>query len=507
MEFLGSMGQWALGSTGCDFFTTNFLNGTNTKICSELSPRLSSSASIIFPRNQLFENATQRWQEWQEPKFTVVVVVQTESDVQETVKFAGTHDIPFLAYSGGHGAIDSLGSMDHGIQIRMTEMKSVSIAPDGESATIGGGILSKDLVDTLWRSNKQTLTGCCECVSLIGPLLGGGHGFLQGYHGLIGDSMISARVVLADGSVVVASEDSYPDLFWGLRGAGHNFGIVTEVKHKLYDVPPNDKWATKSYIFTGDKVEEVFEASNTLMDDQPPSLLSFSFFAWLPAVDPNAPVIFSFVLYHGPEQELNDFSAPFDKISSPVPVDAKLVDYTQLASLTGNGYDGLACGHGSVSLRFPIGTTRYNIKAQRAAYDKFAQVTTEIPALNGSLFLFEGYSTQGVKAVPEKSTAFPHRQDNLLIAPVMVYQPNATLDPIAIQAGKDIRNIIFEGEGSSEFHAYVNYAHGDETLQEMYGYEDWRQEKLRELKFLYDPEGRFSFYAPVRPARSSRQEL
>ncbi|KAH7403724.1 hypothetical protein BKA64DRAFT_777384 [Cadophora sp. MPI-SDFR-AT-0126] len=413
-------------------------------------------ASIIFPCNHLFENVTQRWQSWEAPKFTAVIVVQTESDVQETVKFTRMHDIPFLAYSGGHGAIESLGGMDHGIQIRMTDMKSVSIAPDGEN-----------LVDTLWAKQKQTLTGCCECVSLIGPLLGGGHGFLQGCHGLIRDSLISAHVVLANGSVVLASEDSHLDLFWGLRGAGHNFGIVTEVKHKLYDVPPNDKWATKSYIFTGEKVEEVFEASNTLMINQPPSLLAF---AWLSEVDPNAPVIFSFVLCHGPEPELDKFSALFDKFLSPVPVDSKLVDYPQL----GNGYDGLACGHGSVSLRFPIGAKAYNHKAQRAAYDKFAQVTSEIPALNGSFFLFEGYSTQGVKAVPEKSTAFPHRQDNLLIAPVIVYQPNATLDPIAIQAGKDIRNIIFEGERSSEFHTYVDYAHGDETLEEMYGYEEWR---------------------------------
>ena len=120
-------------------------------------------------------------------------------------------------------------------------------------------------------------------------------------------------------------------------------------------------------------------------------------------------------MYHGSQQELNGFSPPFDEILSPVPVDARVVDFTELASLTGNGYDGLACGHGSVSQRFPIRTSRYNVKAQRDAYDKFAEVTSEIPALNGSSFLFEGYSTQGVKDVPDESTAFPHRQDNLLM--------------------------------------------------------------------------------------------
>lgn len=78
-----------------------------------------------------------------------------------------------------------------------------------------------------------------------------------------------------------------------------------------------------------------------------------------------------------------------------------------------------------------------------------------------------------------------------------MYTPNATLDPIAIKFGKDVRKILHGADGSSELHAYVNYAHGDETLQEMYGYEDWRQRKLKALKREYDPHGKFSFYAPL----------
>lgn len=82
-------------------------------------------------------------------------------------------------------------------------------------------------------------------------------------------------------------------------------------------------------------------------------------------------------------------------------------------------------------------------------------------------------------------------------SPVMVYAPNSTLDPIAIQAGQDIRQILYEAEGTGEMHAYVNYAHGDESLEEMYGYEKWRLKKLRELKSVHDPEGKFGFYAPI----------
>lgn len=86
-----------------------------------------------------------------------------------------------------------------------------------------------------------------------------------------------------------------------------------------------------------------------------------------------------------------------------------------ISSLTGNGYDGLACGHGSVSLRFPIDVESYDVQAQRDVYEKFKEITIQEPALNGSFFLFEGYPVKGVQDVPVESTAFPHRADNLLM--------------------------------------------------------------------------------------------
>jgi hypothetical protein len=81
---------------------------------------------------------------------------------------------------------------------------------------------------------------------------------------------------------------------------------------------------------------------------------------------------------------------------------------------------------------------------------------------------------------------------------VLVYAPNATLDTIASEAGKEIRQILHDASGSSELHAYVNYAYGDETVEEIYGYEDWRQKKLKALKTEYDGQQRFNFYAPVK---------
>ena len=71
------------------------------------------------------------------------------------------------------------------------------------------------------------------------------------------------------------------------------------------------------------------------------------------------------------------------------------------------------------------------------------------------------------------------------------------MDEKAAKLGNDLRQILYEGSGRSELHTYVNYAYGDESLQNMYGYEEWRQERLLSLKNKYDPDRKFSFYSPI----------
>jgi hypothetical protein len=87
------------------------------------------------------------------------------------IKFANRTNVPFLAHNTGHGAMTTLGRMDHGISISLRQLLGVSRAADGVSATIGDGNSSKVVTDTLWALGKQPVTGTCECVSYLGPLL------------------------------------------------------------------------------------------------------------------------------------------------------------------------------------------------------------------------------------------------------------------------------------------------------------------------------------------------
>lgn len=119
----------------------------------------------------------------------------------------------------------------------------------------------------------------------MGAGLGGGHGRYDGFYGMVIDNLLSLNVVLANGHAVTVSNTSHPDLWWGMRGAGHNFGIVTSFNIKVYDRTV-DTWFYVTYLFTQDKLEDVFEAANQMMGNgtQRKELMNYFVYGWVPAV-------------------------------------------------------------------------------------------------------------------------------------------------------------------------------------------------------------------------------
>ena len=117
-------------------------------------------------------------------------------------------------------------------------------------------------------------------------MLGGGHGFLQGEYGLMADQLIDARLVLANGTVVKASRDSNADLYWALTGAGHNFGIITELKYRIYDLRGHESWSYEILTFRGDQIEAAFAVINDIAVTQPAEAVHLGFLARKPEIDP-----------------------------------------------------------------------------------------------------------------------------------------------------------------------------------------------------------------------------
>jgi hypothetical protein len=121
-----------------------------------LSLLLSTRAQVHLPGSVGFNTSTDRWNINSTPTYEVIVEVATEADVQATVQWANNASLPFLAISGGHGVVQSLNRFEGGVGIWMRGMRDVKVLEDGETARIEGGVLSGELVHSLWEEGKMT---------------------------------------------------------------------------------------------------------------------------------------------------------------------------------------------------------------------------------------------------------------------------------------------------------------------------------------------------------------
>lgn len=373
-------------------------------------------------------------------------------------------------------------------------MLGVEVAGNGSEAIIQGGMRSGEIVRTLWDQGKLTVTGGCDCTGFTSPMLGGGHGWLQGRYGLLTDNLLSARVILQNGTAITVSEIDHHDLFWALRGAGHNFGIVTSTRYRIYDrVPDQDGFATAAYTFTQDKLEDVFAVANTWLKEKkrPVELTHYATIAINSAVD-SKPVVLFLVYWQGSTIPAV-YTDPLDALN-PFNVTKKHVDLPDASKDTGSSFDGPACAKGVSHQTYPVNLYEWNLKNLREVLDIYAKLPA---ALSNSVMLLEGFATNRVHEISKESTAYADRDSELLASPLFTYPPNnGTLDSIVSEIGKQIRETLLKDTGL-KLSAYVNYAHGDESQEAVYGYESWRLSRLRTLKKEYDPQRKFDFYEPI----------
>jgi FAD/FMN-containing dehydrogenase len=195
----------------------------------------SFAGELIGPQDPGYDEARALFNAMFDKRPALIARCAGSEDVAAAIRFARDRSLPLAIRCGGHNG-GGLGSVDDGVVVDLSPLKTISVDPDARTVRVGGGCVWGEVDAATQEHGLAVPAGIISTTGVAGLTLGGGHGYLTRRHGLTIDNLLAAEVVLADGSRVTASADQHPDLFWAIRGGGGNFGVVTEFRFQAHPV-------------------------------------------------------------------------------------------------------------------------------------------------------------------------------------------------------------------------------------------------------------------------------
>ncbi|KAL9639610.1 MAG: hypothetical protein Q9204_001020 [Flavoplaca sp. TL-2023a] len=467
--------------------------GFQPNLTALFSPHLSSSAQIIPPTTPKFPaQLQQRWTDYNAPSYSLgAIKPAVEHDVQETVRIANANDIPFFVTGGGHGVSD-YHDFD-GLAIDLSALKSVTLTDDRSHLTIGGSVKIRQLIKPLYEAGKELPLGSCACVGVLGATLGGGIGGLQGHRGLMLDSLESVRIVTAAGDLLQASRSDNQDLFWALRGAGSNFGIVTSATYSLPEISNHGSYMNADFIVPASANISFFQALKALEHGMPSRLAVTAGLLYNRVT--NQPMIAINAIYYGPQEEGEPYMQAFKSLQptmsniSMVPAD----DIMDAAFFRSFGQDNGACTPNQHINIYSMALKQVHTPTFESFFASLVDFWEAYPGFQGR-WLLQRYATTGPLAVPDAETAYGHRHTQLFMNFEGFYTDTSLDEPVNAFL-TPARNAFAQVSGYGRLAVFPNYARGDEGPEAWYGSDNLP--RLAAIKQKYDPKERFSVHLPV----------
>jgi FAD/FMN-containing dehydrogenase len=460
--------------------------GNNFNVITEhkLSPRAidrlreALHGAVVTPGDPAYDEARHVWNAHIDKYPAAIARCVSESDVVRAVEFARAQDLIVAVRGGGHN-VAGYATCDAGLVIDLSSMKGLHVDAVRRTALAEPGLRLGEFDRQTQTAGLATPLGIVANTGIAGLTLGGGVGWLNGAYGLACDNLLSAHVVTADGQLRTASTDENPDLLWGLRGGGGNFGIVTRFEYQLH---PVQTVIGGMAVYAFSDARGVLRRYGELCAESPDQLTTAAFLIIGPDGKPAVAIA---VCYCGGLERGNAVVEPYRALGWLLADMIKPMPYVEQ--------------QGSFDAGFPPQRMHYWKGAllrrlDDSTIDVLLDFTARMPSAMSGIGLQQVHGAAG--RVASDATAFPHRFD-FWDAPILAQWADpadaerhiawareawAALAPVATD-GVYVNNLGVEGHDRVQAAYCGNYG------------------RLAELKATYDPDNFLRLNQNIPPAR------
>ncbi len=431
---------------------------------------------VVLPRDEDYDSHRKVWNAMIDKRPGLIARCAEAGDVVHCVKFARDYRLEVAVRGGGHNVAGRC-VCDGGLLIDLSPMKGMRVDPIRGTARAQPGLKLGELDRETQAFGFATTLGVASDTGIAGLTLGGGYGWLNGKYGLTCDNVIAADVVIADGEFLSTSSTENQDLFWGVRGAGANFGVVTSFEYKLHRVGPVLGGMVLHPMTKAKEALRFFHEFSAACPDE------VSTTAPLLTAPDGTPAVAILACHCGSPDQGEEDLKPLRTFGPPI---ADLISPRSYVEMQSMFDDAFAPG------RLNYWKTSLIRELSEAAIDTLVEYGRAKPSPLSAIYLQQLHGA--ASRVKATETAFPHRYDNYDCGPFAIWEDPADSE-------KNIRWARECWQAMQPFYEHSVYVNAlsddaDERVRAAYGP---NYERLVALKNKYDPTNFIRLNANIKP--------
>jgi len=442
---------------------------------------------LVLPGDEDYDSARRVWNGMIDRHPSMIAYCVDVDDVVKSVNFARDHEMLTAVRSGGHNVAGNA-VCDEGIVIDLSRMKRIEVNATSRTARAQAGLTWGEFDRATQISGLATTGGLVSRTGIAGLTLGGGIGWLMRKFGVTCDNLLSADIVTADGQHLAASGHKNKDLYWGLRGGGGNFGIVTEFEYRLHEIGPV---LAGTVYYPAAKAFEMLRLYRDYIAAVPDELttmfvyLAASHTPSLPGLPVGSPAVAIHVCYTGAAEAGEKILQPLRKVGPPLADTIQIMPYVKLQTMLDSG---------APPNQYNFWKSSYLAILSDKAIDVLVAYCNAMTSPLSQVHLqhLEGQ----VRRVGEEETAFSHR-DALCALNIVTKWVHLRESGKHIQWTRDFEAAM---RPYSTGGVYVNFLgeEGEDRVIAAYGRAKY--ERLAALKRKFDPTNFFRLNQNIRPS-------